>query len=38
MGSFTYEGYKTTSNVPDYYLPSIELLMDEEDEEDRFIF
>lgn len=33
MGSFTYEGYKTTSNVPDYYLPSIELLMDEEDDE-----
>jgi len=33
MGSFTYEGYKTTSNVPDYYLPSIELLMDVEDEE-----
>lgn len=33
MGSFTYEGYKTTSNVPDYYLPSIELLLDTEDDE-----
>ena len=33
MGSFTYEGYKTTSNVPDYYLPAIELLTDADAEE-----
>jgi leucyl aminopeptidase len=33
MGSFTFEGYKTTSNVPDYYLPAIELLTQEESDE-----
>ncbi|QFF99814.1 leucyl aminopeptidase [Psychrobacillus glaciei] len=33
MGSFTYEGYKTTSNVPDYYLSAIELLTNEDEEE-----
>ncbi|MEI4771733.1 leucyl aminopeptidase [Psychrobacillus sp. FJAT-51614] len=33
MGSFTFEGYKTTSNVPDYYLPAIELLTEEESDE-----
>ncbi|MER2010597.1 MAG: M17 family peptidase N-terminal domain-containing protein, partial [Psychrobacillus sp.] len=33
MGAFVYEGYKTTSNVPDYYLPAIELLTDTDLEE-----
>lgn len=33
MGSFKYEGYKTSSNVPDYYLPAIELLTDEDSDE-----
>ncbi|MDF2065012.1 leucyl aminopeptidase [Bacillus sp. Cr_A10] len=33
MGSFTFEGYKTTTNVPDYYLPAIELLTQEESDE-----
>ena len=28
-----FEGYKTTSNVPDYYLPAIELLTQEESDE-----
>lgn len=33
MGAFVYEGYKTNSNVPDYYLPAIELLTDTDLEE-----
>ena len=33
MGSFVYEGYKTTSNTPDYYLPAVELLTDDDAEE-----
>ncbi|WP_313894576.1 leucyl aminopeptidase [Psychrobacillus sp.] len=33
MGSFNYEGYKTTSNAPTYYLPAVELLTDEDAEE-----
>ena len=33
MGSFVYEGYKTTSNTPDYYLPTVELLTDDDAEE-----
>ncbi|PZX04777.1 leucyl aminopeptidase [Psychrobacillus insolitus] len=33
MGSFVYDGYKTTSNTPDYYLPTVELLTDDDAEE-----
>lgn len=33
MGSFIYEGYKTSSNAPDYYLPAIELLTDVDSDE-----
>jgi leucyl aminopeptidase len=33
LGSFVYEGYKTTSNTPDYYLPTVELLTDDDAEE-----
>ena len=33
MGSFVYEGYKTSSNTPDYYLPAIELLSNEDADE-----
>lgn len=33
LGSFTYEGFKTTSNAADYYLPAVELLIEEESDE-----
>ncbi|TQR18372.1 leucyl aminopeptidase [Psychrobacillus vulpis] len=33
MGAYKYDGYKTSSNLPDYYLPAIELLSEEDLEE-----